>query len=46
MILAPGKYTIDVELFDFKIKTQKLEIKDKISFESEIELDLKLEHQK
>ncbi len=44
IILAPGKYTLDVELFDFKIKTQKLEIKDKISFESEIDMDLKLEH--
>lgn len=46
MILPPGNYTMDVELFGFKIATQKLEIKDKISFQSEIELDIKLQIQK
>lgn len=46
MILPPGNYTMDVELFGFKIASRKLEIKDKISYQSEIELDIKLQVQK
>jgi hypothetical protein len=46
VILPPGKYTLVVELFDFKLLTQKLEIMDKISFQSEREFDLKLQIQK
>lgn len=43
VILPPGKYTLVVELFSFKLLTQKLEIHDKVSFESEKEVDLKLQ---
>lgn len=43
MILPPGKYILDVELYGFKLKSETLEIKDKVSFKSEIELDLKLQ---
>lgn len=43
VILPPGKYTLTVELFNFKLLTQKLEIHDKVSFQSEIEFDLKLQ---
>jgi len=46
VILPPGKYTLVVELFNFKLLTQKLEILDKVSFQSEIEFDLKLKIQK
>ena len=46
VILPPGKYTLIVELFNFKLLTQKLEILDKVSFESEREFDLKLKIQK
>ncbi|HTA61427.1 MAG TPA: tetratricopeptide repeat protein [Bacteroidia bacterium] len=46
VILPPGKYTLTVELFDFKLLTKKLEILDKISFQSEVEFDLKLQIQK
>ncbi|MFL5753348.1 MAG: carboxypeptidase-like regulatory domain-containing protein, partial [Bacteroidia bacterium] len=46
IILPPGKYTLDVELFGFKISTKKLEILDKVSYQSEIETDLKLQVQK
>lgn len=43
VILPPGKYTLTVELFNFKLLTQKLEILDKVSFQSEKEFDLKLQ---
>jgi tetratricopeptide (TPR) repeat protein len=43
VILPPGKYTLVVELFNFKLLTQKLEIHDKVSFQSEKEVDLKLQ---
>jgi tetratricopeptide (TPR) repeat protein len=46
VILPPGKYTLVVELFNFKLLSQKLEIMDKISFQSEKEFDLKLQIQK
>jgi hypothetical protein len=46
VILPPGKYTLVVELFNFRLLTQKLEILDKISFQSEREFDLKLQIQK
>ncbi len=46
VILPPGKYTLVVELFNFTLLTQKLEIMDKVSFESEREFDLKLKIQK
>jgi hypothetical protein len=46
VILPPGKYTLTVELFEFKLLTKKLEILDKISFQSEIEFDLKLQTKK
>jgi tetratricopeptide (TPR) repeat protein len=46
VILPPGKYTLAVELFDFKLLSKKLEILDKVSFQSEIEFDLKLQLQK
>ena len=46
VILPPGKYTLVVELFDFKLLSKKLEILDKVSFQSEIEFDLKLQIQK
>ena len=46
VILPPGKYTLVVELFNFKLLTQKLEILDKVSFQSEREFDLKLQIQK
>ncbi|MGZ3904756.1 MAG: tetratricopeptide repeat protein [Bacteroidia bacterium] len=46
VILPPGKYTLVVELFNFKLLTQKLEILDKVSFQSEKEFDLKLQIQK
>jgi tetratricopeptide (TPR) repeat protein len=46
VILPPGKYTLAVELFDFKLLSKKLEIMDKVSFQSEIEFDLKLQLQK
>lgn len=46
VILPPGKYTLTVELFEFKLLTKKLEILDKISYQSEIEFDLKLQTQK
>jgi tetratricopeptide (TPR) repeat protein len=46
VILPPGKYTLTVELFEFRLLTQKLEILDKISFQSEIEFDLKLQAKK
>lgn len=46
VILPPGKYTLVVELFNFKLLTQKLEIMDKVSFQSEKEFDLKLQIQK
>jgi tetratricopeptide (TPR) repeat protein len=46
VILPPGKYTLTVELFDFKLLTKKLEILDKVSFQSEVEFDLKLQIQK
>ena len=46
VILPPGKYTLTVELFEFKLLTKKLEILDKVSFQSEIEFDLKLQVQK
>ena len=43
IILPPGNYLLEVELFNFKLLKKKLEIKDKVSYQSEIELDLKLE---
>lgn len=43
VILPPGKYTLVVELFNFKLLTQKLVIMDKVSFQSEKEFDLKLQ---
>lgn len=43
VILPPGKYTLDVELFNFKLLSQKLEILDKVSYQSEREFDLKLQ---
>lgn len=43
VILAPGSYLMEVELYGFKIATQKLEIKDKISYQSEMDLDIKLQ---
>ncbi|HEX7413629.1 MAG TPA: hypothetical protein VF411_06240 [Bacteroidia bacterium] len=46
VILPPGKYSLVVELFDFKLLTKKLEILDKASFQSEMEIDLKLQIQK
>lgn len=46
VILPPGKYALTVELFDFKLLTKKLEILDKVSFQSEMEVDLKLQIQK
>ncbi len=46
VILPPGKYTLVVELFNFTLLTQKLEILDKVSFQSEKEFDLKLRIQK
>ena len=46
VILPPGKYTLVVELFDFKLLSKKLEILDKVSFQSEIEFVLKLQIQK
>lgn len=46
VILPPGKYTMVVELFNFKLLTQKLEILDKVSFQAEKEFDLKLQMQK
>ncbi|MCD6066392.1 MAG: WD40-like Beta Propeller Repeat [Bacteroidetes bacterium] len=46
MILPPGDYTMEVEIYGFIIAKRKLEIKDKISYQSEIELDLKLQVQK
>jgi tetratricopeptide (TPR) repeat protein len=46
VILPPGKYTLVVELFNFRLLTQKLEIMDKVSFQSEKEFDLKLQIQK
>ena len=39
-------YLMEVELYGFKIATQKLEIKDKISYQSEMDLDIKLQVQK
>jgi len=46
VILPPGKYTLDVELFNFKLLSKKLEIMDKVSYQSEKEFDLKLQIQK
>ena len=46
VILPPGKYTLVVELFNFKLLSRKIEILDKASFQSEIEIDLKLQIQK
>lgn len=46
IILPPGDYTMEVELYGFIIAKRKLEIKDKISYQSEIELDLKLQVQR
>jgi len=46
VILPPGKYTLVVELFNFKLLSQKLEILDKVSYQSEKEFDLKLQIQK
>ncbi len=43
IILPPGKYTLGVDLFNFRLLTKKLEILDKVSFQSEIDLDLKLQ---
>ena len=43
VILPPGSYLMEVELYGFKIATQKLEIKDKVSYQSEIDLDIKLQ---
>jgi hypothetical protein len=43
VILSPGNYLMEVELFGFKIATQKLEIKDKISYQSEMDMDIKLQ---
>lgn len=43
VILPPGKYTLVVELFNFKLLSQKLEILDKVSYQSEKEFDLKLQ---
>jgi hypothetical protein len=43
VILPPGKYTLVVELFNFKLLTQKLVIMDKVSYQSEKEFDLKLQ---
>lgn len=44
IILPPGKYHIEVELFGFKLLAQKLDIKDKVSYQSEMTLDLNLVH--
>ena len=46
VILPPGHYTLTVELFNFKLLTQKLEILDKSSFQAEKEFNLKLQIQK
>ncbi len=43
IILPPGKYMLEVDLFNFRLLTKKLEILDKISFQSVLELDLKLQ---
>ncbi len=46
VILPPGKYTLVVELFNFKLLSKKIEVYDKASFQSEMEIDLKLQIQK
>ncbi len=43
IILPPGKYTLDVSLLNIRYFTSKLEIMDKVSYKSEIEMDLTLE---
>ena len=46
VILPPGKYTLVVELFNFKLLSKKIEVFDKASFQSEMQIDLKLQIQK
>lgn len=46
VILPPGKYTLVVELFNFKLLSKGVEVLDKASFQSEREIDLKLQIQK